>query len=85
LQSDYDTGQKSATLFMRADQVEAAWKLVMPVLEAWADNPAADFPNYAAGSRGPESADMLLASDGNSWLTPTLAKKPVKNECGNSA
>lgn len=64
-----------ATLFMRADQVEAAWRLVMPVLDAWAANPATDFPNYAAGSWGPESADMLVTRDGNSWLTPTLTKK----------
>jgi glucose-6-phosphate 1-dehydrogenase len=42
-----------ATLFMRADQVEAAWKILMPVLDVWAENPASDFPNYAAGSWGP--------------------------------
>jgi glucose-6-phosphate 1-dehydrogenase len=63
-----------ATLFMRADQVEAAWKLLMPILEVWADNPAPDFPNYAAGSWGPESAEVLVAQDGRSWLTPTLSK-----------
>ena len=68
----WDVMVGDATLFMRTDQVEAAWKLVMPVLQAWADNPAADFPNYAAGSWGPEAAVSLLASDGNSWLTPTL-------------
>lgn len=64
-----------ATLFMRADQVESAWRLLMPVLEAWEANPALDFPNYVAGSWGPEAATMLVASDGNSWLTPTLPKK----------
>lgn len=64
-----------ATLFMRSDQVGAAWKLLMPVLDVWAENPATDFPNYAAGSWGPESGDMLVARDGNSWLTPTLANK----------
>ena len=64
-----------ATLFMRTDQVEAAWKLVMPVLHAWAANPATDFPNYAAGSWGPESADRLVTKDGNNWLTPTLTGK----------
>jgi glucose-6-phosphate 1-dehydrogenase len=64
-----------ATLFMRADQVEAAWQLVTPILEMWANNPASDFPNYTAGSWGPESADQLVARDGNSWLTPTLVKK----------
>lgn len=70
----WDVMAGDATFFMRTDQVEAAWKLVMPVLDAWAANPAADFPNYVAGSWGPESADLLVASDGNSWLTPTLAK-----------
>jgi glucose-6-phosphate 1-dehydrogenase len=64
-----------ATLFMRADQVEAAWKLLMPVLEVWEANPATDFPNYAAGSWGPESATMLVARDGNNWLIPTLPRK----------
>ena len=64
-----------ATLFMRADQVEAAWKLIMPVLQVWGDNPAPDFPNYAAGSWGPESAEVLVASDGKTWLTPTLGKE----------
>ena len=70
----WDVMTGDATLFMRADQVEAAWKFLMPVLEAWADNPAPDFPNYAAGSWGPEMAESLIARDGNNWLTPTLAK-----------
>jgi glucose-6-phosphate 1-dehydrogenase len=63
-----------ATLFMRADQVEAAWEFLMPILEIWRDNPAPDFPNYAAGSWGPETAESLIAKDGNNWLTPTLEK-----------
>jgi len=70
----WDVMVGDATLFMRTDQVEAAWKLLMPVLDVWAENPAADFPNYVAGSWGPESADLLVARDGNSWLTPTIAK-----------
>jgi glucose-6-phosphate 1-dehydrogenase len=70
----WDVMTGDATLFMRADQVEAAWELLMPVLEAWADNPAPDFPNYAAGSWGPETAESLIARDGKSWLTPTLTK-----------
>ena len=60
-----------ATLFMRADQVEAAWQLIMPVLDVWRDNPAPDFPNYPCGTWGPESAELLVARDGRSWLTPT--------------
>src|SRR5580692_10918579 len=51
----WDVMKNDATLFMRADQVEAAWQLLMPVLEAWADVEPSDFPNYAAGTWGPES------------------------------
>jgi glucose-6-phosphate 1-dehydrogenase len=65
-----------ATLFMRADQVESAWRQLMPILEVWQANPAMDFPNYAAGTWGPESASILIARDGNSWFTPTLPNKP---------
>jgi glucose-6-phosphate 1-dehydrogenase len=57
---------------MRADQIEAAWTLLQPVLEAWQNHPAVDFPNYAAGSWGPESAEGLISRDGRSWLAPTL-------------
>ena len=60
-----------ATLFMRSDQVEAAWTLLMPVLDAWAANPAPDFPNYLAGTWGPEAAERLVARDGRAWLTPS--------------
>ncbi|GAB3696664.1 glucose-6-phosphate dehydrogenase [Spirosoma flavus] len=56
-----------ATLFMRADQVEAAWKVVTPILEAWeAETP--DFPNYAPGTWGPEAADKLVEKDGFQWM-----------------
>jgi len=58
-----------ATLFMRADQVEAAWRIVAPVLEAWREPPD-DFPNYRAGSWGPKCADQLLARDGRCWRNP---------------
>ncbi len=68
----WDIFNGDATLFMRSDQVEAAWRLLEPVLRAWADNPAPDFPNYPAGSWGPEAAEVLVARDGRSWLTPTL-------------
>ncbi|HXN07491.1 MAG TPA: glucose-6-phosphate dehydrogenase [Nitrospiria bacterium] len=68
-----------ATLFMRADQVETAWRILMPVLDAWKENPATEFPNYTPGSWGPESAEMLVARDGKSWLTPTM--KNVESEC----
>ncbi|WP_420149237.1 glucose-6-phosphate dehydrogenase [Spirosoma sp.] len=57
-----------ATLFMRADQVEAAWKVVTPILDAWADE-TPDFPNYAPGSWGPEAAMQLVEKDGFQWMT----------------
>jgi glucose-6-phosphate 1-dehydrogenase len=55
------------TLFMRADQVEAAWQILMPVLEEWADTRVRSFPNYAAGCWGPKAADDLLARVGHAW------------------
>ncbi len=68
-----DVIRGDATLFMRADQVEHAWKVVSPVLDAWSAVPPADFPNYPSGSWGPESASMLIAQDGRSWLQPALS------------
>ncbi len=56
-----------ATLFMRADQVEAAWKVVTPILEAWEAN-TVDFPNYAPGSWGPDEAMQLVEKDGFQWM-----------------
>jgi glucose-6-phosphate 1-dehydrogenase len=57
-----------ATLFMRADQVEAAWKLLMPVIDTWEANPSVNFPNYAAGMQGPADAEGLIAKDGHHWV-----------------
>ncbi|TAM56327.1 glucose-6-phosphate dehydrogenase [bacterium] len=62
-----DAMRDDATLFTRWDAVEAAWEVVMPVLERWQSERPADFPNYAAGSQGPPAADALLAADGDSW------------------
>jgi glucose-6-phosphate 1-dehydrogenase len=56
-----------ATLFDRADSVEAAWALVDPILKAWESASAPPFPNYPAGSAGPRAADDLTASDGRQW------------------
>jgi len=56
-----------ATLFDRADSVEAAWALVDPILKAWQSATAPPFPNYAAGSAGPRTADDLTSPDGVRW------------------
>jgi len=58
-----------ATLFMRADQVEAAWKVVTPIIEAWGSEAPTDFPNYAPGSWGPQAAMDLIEKDGFEWMT----------------
>lgn len=58
------------TLFMRDDQERVAWKIVEPLLNAWQSRPSNTFPNYSAGTWGPEAADMLLARDGRSWANP---------------
>lgn len=63
----YDCLIGDATLFQRADQVEAAWSLVEPVLNGWQSTNPRHFPNYTAGSEGPIAANDLLAKDGRSW------------------
>ncbi len=64
-----DCMRGDATLFDRADGLEAAWALVDPVVESWEGRQAA-FPNYAAGSWGPREADELLERDGRHWRKP---------------
>jgi glucose-6-phosphate 1-dehydrogenase len=63
----YDCLIGDATLFQRADQVEAAWGVVAPVLKGWENVSPRHFPNYNAGSEGPIAANDLLARDGRSW------------------
>jgi glucose-6-phosphate 1-dehydrogenase len=55
------------TFFARADEVEAAWEIVEPILEAWEATKPAGFPNYPAGSSGPAAADELLARENRRW------------------
>jgi len=56
-----------ATLFQRADMVEAGWCVVSPALDVWKALPPRNFPNYASGSWGPKEADDLLERDGRRW------------------
>jgi glucose-6-phosphate 1-dehydrogenase len=62
--------QGDASLFMRADQAETAWEIVMPILESWENAPPDDFPNYEAGTWGPDAATQLLARDARHWHAP---------------
>jgi glucose-6-phosphate 1-dehydrogenase len=70
-----DVLRGDSTLFTRSDELEAAWRFVTPVLNAWE---RADFApqEYAAGSWGPKAADDLLLKSGRHWRKPTGASRP---------
>jgi glucose-6-phosphate 1-dehydrogenase len=59
-----------ATLFDRADSVEAAWSLVDPILAVWNSEEICDIPKYTAGSWGPREAEKLMERDGRRWHNP---------------
>ena len=67
-----DVMEGDSTLFMRADQVESAWKNLMPIINTWEANPNTNCPNYAAGTQGPEDAEALIARDGHNWIVMPL-------------
>jgi glucose-6-phosphate 1-dehydrogenase len=58
-----------STLYTRQDMVEASWKAVQPILDAWLETKY-DFPNYEAGSWGPKASDEMLARRGHVWRVP---------------
>jgi glucose-6-phosphate 1-dehydrogenase len=63
----YDCMIGDATLFQRADMVEAGWSVIDPVLDVWKALPPRKFPNYASGSWGPVESDQLLQADNREW------------------
>jgi glucose-6-phosphate 1-dehydrogenase len=62
-----------ATLFIRRDEVEAAWSIVDPIRRAWASKPFGTAEFYPAGTWGPQAADELLSARGHSWRNPQPA------------
>jgi glucose-6-phosphate 1-dehydrogenase len=66
----YDCMTGDATLFQRADMVEAGWSVVQPLLDVWKALPSRHFPNYPAGAWGPKEADDLMARDNRLWRNP---------------
>jgi glucose-6-phosphate 1-dehydrogenase len=80
-----DVMSGDATLFMRADQVEASWSVLTPILNVWADLKPEDFPDYPSGSWGPEAAGDLIAHDGRSWLQPSLREDQEGDQSTGSA
>lgn len=64
----YDCMNGDHTLFEPAEMVETAWSIIQPVLDIWSAIPPHDFPNYKAGTWGPEAANNLLKKDGREWI-----------------
>ena len=62
-----DVMRGDATLFIRADEAEAQWRLITPIEEAWASAGARELPIYVAGSDGPSEADDLPRGNGHRW------------------
>ncbi len=60
------------TLFMRDDQIEEAWKIIDPISEVWSSATPIDFPDYPAGSWGPEDGQAIIARDGRTWISIPL-------------
>ncbi|MCE9532561.1 MAG: glucose-6-phosphate dehydrogenase [Planctomycetes bacterium] len=69
------------TLFSRDDLVDAAWRIVQPILDVWATDTNPDFPNYPAGSWGPKAASALIEDSGFKWIEilnrESLARIPL--------
>ncbi len=63
----YDCMIGDATLFQRADAIEASWSAVQPLLKSWARGEGR-VETYPAGSQGPDAAEALLARDGRDWI-----------------
>jgi glucose-6-phosphate 1-dehydrogenase len=61
-----DAMRGDATLFTRNDEVDALWRVVDPILQAWKQDKG-EVAQYPAGSDGPELADELIARDGRKW------------------
>ena len=68
-----------ATLFMRADQVEEAWAVITPILNAWKQERKKHIPIYEPGSWGPKAAEELIKKDGFKWvlLPEGQIKQPI--------
>jgi glucose-6-phosphate 1-dehydrogenase len=64
-----DAMRGDPTLFTRRDEVEAEWKIITPIEDAWAELPPPSFPNYPAGSEGPAESHLLISGNHRHWHT----------------
>ena len=65
-----DVLRGDSTLFMRSDELEAAWQFVTPILDFWSQKKVVPEP-YRSGTWGPRAADDLLRNDGRHWRSPS--------------
>jgi glucose-6-phosphate 1-dehydrogenase len=65
-----DALRGDATLFTRADELEAAWEFITPILEAWQSQPQPAIPSYPAGTWGPAEANRLADGCCSGWRQP---------------
>ena len=80
----YDCMAGDATLFQRADMVEAGWSVIQPLLDVWKALPARGFPNYPSGSWGPKEADDLMERDGRAWRDIEMEEFAARNTAATS-
>jgi glucose-6-phosphate 1-dehydrogenase len=73
----YDSMVGDGTLFQRADSIEAGWRVMQPVLDAWENEGHRELPIYAAGSAGPKEADELMTRDGRRWRSLTTKRTGI--------
>jgi glucose-6-phosphate 1-dehydrogenase len=69
-----DAMRGDATLFTRGDEIEAQWRIITPIEQAWEQQPAPDFPNYAAGSQGPQIAEEWIRNQLRGWRKTAAAE-----------
>jgi glucose-6-phosphate 1-dehydrogenase len=74
----YDCMIGDASLFQRADNIEAGWSIVQPILDAWASDRINQIPLYPAGSDGPVEANALIERDGRHWRPVACKDEPGK-------
>ena len=77
----YDAMMGDSTLYARADAVEAAWKFVAPIQQAWANNPEIKMYGYPAGTWGPENADEMFDEKDITWRYPCKNLADDGNYC----
>lgn len=74
----WDILKNDASLFMNSDQIEASWSVITPILLKWKERSSIKFPNYMAGSWGPDSAQTLVARSGHLWHTTTSLRDNLR-------